>query len=258
MRKLFERALAKAEASTAPDSEQKIFAEIFGEQQYQREVMRLRHRSLLTRIKEWSHGSPTFTSSSPTRNTLDAKDGTPDEFGLGLDYAGLIFHSTGVAEDDAAWVVFNATKKTKAQSNASNLASQIPLDISTTQPPFRATAQDHTSTLPVHTPWTAVPLYTRTSTHIIPALIHHTAPQNGLWATQRSNWNRMWFVKHARELNRASAKEPFAALAVVRWEGWEMAWWASISRRGGVQAGEEWKDWKDVCGRVEGGVFGEG
>ncbi|KAK3674042.1 hypothetical protein LTR78_006245 [Recurvomyces mirabilis] len=111
LRKMFQRAWDKVQAtkdqmdwdngSHGSDfmyhgSDQSIFNEILGEQEFQREVMRRRHRSQSDRIKGIG-GVPKATHIEGTlirdplkpdftHETIEHKDGKPDEFGIGLDY----------------------------------------------------------------------------------------------------------------------------------------------------------------------------
>lgn len=83
-------------------SDQAIFSIIFGEQEYQREVMRIRHRSAWQKVFSWLSGNgvdgkPTRTvwegtvvdnvlNPSFTHEIVQPLSGHPLEYGIGLDY----------------------------------------------------------------------------------------------------------------------------------------------------------------------------
>lgn len=86
-------------------SDQSVFNIIFGEQEFQREIMRRRHRTaddeakgiakdpLPTRIEGTLVDDP--INPSFTHEPMEAKDGKPDEYGIGLDYFSELGQQTG-------------------------------------------------------------------------------------------------------------------------------------------------------------------
>ena len=86
-------------------SDQSIFNQILGEQEFQREVMRRRHRTpddVAKGIAEdplptWIEGTLVDDPINPsfTHEPMEAKEGRPDEFGTGLDYFSELGQQTG-------------------------------------------------------------------------------------------------------------------------------------------------------------------
>ena len=275
LKALFTRAMAKAEKDKNFGSDQKIFSEIFGDQEFQREVMRLRSRSFFTRVSEFLTGRKSIVDDDGTRNLREHKPGRQDEFGVGLDYASLLGHPTVFAEEDAAWITHADGLAIARASSDANIVdppirvSTLAADISSSQPPFRPavlpppppSSNSSTPPLPSEKEWPDIPLYTNLWTAVVPALIHHNAHRDGLKKLRWTWWNRTWFFDHARTLYRANAAGPVGPVAVVRDEesGVEQGWWSPIADKGGAKTDKgEWVAWEEVCGEEEGEVFRDG
>ncbi|EOA83018.1 hypothetical protein ACJQWK_04900 [Exserohilum turcicum] len=264
LKKLFGRALQKADEDPNFGSDQKIFSGIFGEQEVMREAVRLRHGSYLQRLKEWMAGRKSIFGEGTVRHLGEQKTGETYEFGIGLDYASLIGHPTVFAEDDAAWITHNNAAGIADASAALNVTA-LPIrvqtlaeDISSSQPPFRPAVLAPDAHFDMTTSWTDVPLYTNMWTAVVPGLIHHNAHRDGMKKLRKTWWDRPWFFSHARRLYESHVKGPVAPVAVVRDEemGTEQAWWSPIADKGGAKSDKgEWLGWGELCGTFESEIF---
>ncbi|CAG5145248.1 uncharacterized protein ALTATR162_LOCUS1680 [Alternaria atra] len=261
MKALFERAMEKAEKDRNFGSDQKIFSEIFGDQEFQREVMRQRHRSVFQKVGDWSTGRKSILNPQSERRMREHKQGKPDEFGIGLDYASLLGHPTVFAEEDSAWVTYNDPKSIAQASAELNIAPvrvhDLAQDITDSQPPFRPAVVAPGSIFPGDKTWRDVPLYTNMWTSVVPGLIHHNAHRDGLKSLRVSVWDRMWYFNYSRKLYESNAAGSVGPVAVVHDdEGREQAWWSPIADKGGAKSDKnEWLPWDDICKEFEGEVF---
>lgn len=105
MRKMMRRATEKLETSNHQGSDQYIFNEIFGTQQYHRELMRLKNRGLVRRFtdslqKLLGSYTPSIADPHPTHVPPVLIPGQRVEYGIGIDYEISISHSAVMAEWD--------------------------------------------------------------------------------------------------------------------------------------------------------------
>ncbi|CAI6342219.1 unnamed protein product [Periconia digitata] len=256
MRALFERALELAQRDPNFGSDQKILSQIFGEQEYQREVIRSRHRTSWQRLTDWSNGRTSFLDTQPTREHLP---GRTAEFGIGLDYASLIGHPTVFAEEDAEWLSHSDGKHVAHVSKDLGVepprVGALAEDIAESRPPFRFVAP--TTKLAFNTSWSDVPLYTNVWTSVVPGLIHHNAHRDGLKKLRVTVWDRMWYFKDLRSLYDSANASPNGPIAVVDDEkGREQAWWPPFKEKGGAMSDAgEWLPWEDLCAEFDKEVF---
>jgi len=265
MRKMFRRAQEKVDAvkdhsdwdngSGTADfmyhgSDQSIFNSMLGEQEFQREVMRRRHRTTSDKLRgvgkapkpTWIEGTLVEDPLNPsfTHEPWEAKAGKPDEFGMGLDYFSELGQQTANAERDGRWVVYNGnvTRQTRARHMydcPSRVTPTLPADISTSRPPYgkAGTNQSHDALVPI-AGWRDVPLYTNVCLDTIPVMIHH----NGDKAARERNWRELWLQPHARALLR-NVTDPNGE--------------SSRGKKGGTQVGamdgSSFLTWKELCPR---------
>ncbi|KAI4705454.1 hypothetical protein J4E81_000336 [Alternaria sp. BMP 2799] len=261
MKALFERAMEKADKDRNFGSDQKIFSEIFGDQEFQREVMRQRHRGFFQKTGDWLTGRKSILSPQSERHLREHRAGKPDEFGIGLDYASLLGHPTVFAEEDSAWVTHGDPKSIAQASAELNVAPvrvhDLVQDITESQPPFRPAVVAPGAKFPDEKSWNDVPLYTNMWTSVVPGLIHHNAHRDGLKSLRVSVWDRMWYFNHTRKLYESNAMGPVAPVAVVHDDaGVEQAWWSPIAEKGGAKSDkDEWLPFNDLCKDFEKEVF---
>ena len=185
VRALFERAAQKAQdIGTARDGddngsgssknvynhdEQAIFNMIFGEQEYQREVMRLRHmswiRNPMSKMQQLLGKHPSDTDEllegHPVGNILDPPwshvevphmPGKPLEFGIFLDYWSQLAFATANAERNGAWLNFSELLEPQIQHTGRwdckpHLEPTLPLDIVSQPLPFRSLSNDSSNSI---------------------------------------------------------------------------------------------------------------
>ncbi|KAL6808445.1 hypothetical protein V8C40DRAFT_156018 [Trichoderma camerunense] len=208
-------------------SDQSIFVEMFGEQEYYREVMRRHHRTrvdeMLDRVVPGRAGSrppPTVVQQVPVLDRLEPafthqqynKTHLPDkpyEFGIALDYWSLLGHQTSNAVTDARYIrhslpvkqqmgktgKFDCVPKTEMMSLPNDLPSDKPL------PWMRGMMPDM---------WATMPLYTEICIGTVPVMIHH----NSVEKYQRERqWSQTWWYRRAKPLFEERRKEGIAQLA---------------------------------------------
>lgn len=223
MRRMFERAQEKVDAikdhidwdngSHGSDfmyhgSDQSVFNTILGEQEFQREVMRRRHRTQADKVR--GIGKPpkaTYLEGTLIRDPLNpdfthepanAKPGRPDEFGIGLDYFSELGQQTVNAEEDARWIRYDGdigeqtTRDRHLFDCPSRVTRDLPQDIRDSRAPNAMLPSDGKLT----SRWDQVPLYTNLCMDNIPVMIHH----NGDKAAREYAWPNLWLQPHARRL----------------------------------------------------------
>lgn len=260
MRALFKRALKLAEKDPNFGSDQKILSQIFGEQEIQREVMRLRHRPLKQQLNEWWDGTQNMLSPKPGRKRPKHLRGQPNEFGIGLDYASEIGHPTVFAEEDSEWITHSDAESIKNHSSRLGVdpprVQTLAIDIGASQPPFQAVTP--TAALPKNKSWVDIPLYTNMWTSVVPGLIHHNAHRDGLKKLRQTVWDQMWYFKDLRTLYNSTELSPGGAIAVVNnADGEKQAWWSPVEKKGGAMSDkdDEWLPWADLCAEYDEEIF---
>jgi hypothetical protein len=252
MRKLYSHAQKRCTGQAYRGSSRDLLAVIFGEQEYQREIMRKRHLSsdwwrmaqLLERL-----GIPTepMLDSKPGRKQLKLLDGESREFGIGLDYEGVLgYGDSSVTEHESDWLIHNSSRSIAAISKVHHIKqphvrpSTLPRKLLHSTPPF----PNLHITLPKYASWLDVPLYTNLYSASIPV-----AAQNAV------EWTKMWWQPHMRYFLHAHTEEdsPLIAEAAGR------RWWSPVRERGGVNIENMgWVPWEQLCAgeKVEQELFG--
>ena len=239
LRAIFERALVKATADSNIGSDQGVFASIFGEQEYQREV----HRA--EKLTWWqrtflSDPRDEVTKDHPTHHRMGPAGNEPFEFGIGLDYRSELSQPTVFSEDDLEWRV---SKHSQGRLSEDIVASSVPF----------WTFDGRMST---EADWDEVPLYTNTYTDISPVAIHHNAHRDGLKSRIQTFWNETWYFPHLREMLEARAAAPREPAAILDLADRTEVWWGPIDERGGIRVDGlplpgDWLSWGEVCGTTE-------
>lgn len=261
MRRFYELAMERFRENANFGSDQSIFARIFGEQQYQREIIRLRYQ---TRWQKWKslyeqhlygNRQASILDPHPTRNKMEPAAGAPYEYNVGLDYTSSLGQSTVFAEYDGEWIVFNDTATIVQAYEALNISSpgayEINEDVASSLPPFYTLSRLNID-LPSERTWQDVKLYTNLYTGITPVMIHHNAHRDNLKTQREVVWDRMWFHPYVRQLLNARTHEPYLPIAVTGEKGQEKAWWGSTEKQMyglGAQpdyAASDWLHWDDL------------
>lgn len=270
VRAIFERAAEKALVSTNFGSDQGIFAEIFGEQEYQRELIRAQNLSRLQRIflalKRVTVGLSELddvTSPHPTHHGMNpaTPGGRNYEFHIGLDYGGELSQPTVFSENDLAWLKHKDINDIRDKSTMAGMEGKVrvkglPGDVAASTPPFWASDVASAANLPTSQTWEDMAVYTNLWTGTTPVAIHHNAHHDGLKTRIQTFWNETWYFPHLRELLHASARDIRAPVAVLENSGVQHEWWDPTDERGGarVEIGSlpgDWIGWQDMCGTTE-------
>lgn len=237
MRKMFARAWDKVQATTDHmdfdngsggsdfmyhGSDQSIFNDMLGEQEFQREVMRRRHLSLADKARgrgkapkqTYIEGTLVDDPLNPSfhHQVMEHKDGKPDEFSMGLDYFSELGQQTVNAEDDARYITYSGDIEEQTSSNRhpfdcpSRVTGVLPADILNGSPMLDDKPAE----------WRDQPLYTNMCLNVIPAMMHHNGDKNA----REYAWQGMWVQPHARNAVANMEGTPAAHIA----GGADMSW----------------------------------
>lgn len=231
MRAVFARASAKAAIDVGFGSDQGVFAEIFGEQEFQRHCIAKRYRTgwiswVQQKLGLWKDVTEPVLAEQEGRAIMECaavNDTQTWEFGLGLDYDMTLSQPTVFSEYDTAWLRRGDAETTVAAASSLGLAEKItsprvsttlPVDIEHSRMPF----EEMSLMLPhyykeadipfPHTSWNQVPLFTNLYTGVSPVAIHHNAHRNGLKGRIDTHWNETWFQPYLRMLMDSRLLEP--------------------------------------------------
>ena len=277
VRAIYEYAVQKVEEEDrGMIGDQFVFAEIFGEQEYQRETLRQASKD---GFMEWLSNafgvSDSPLASNKTINPVSVVPGRNYEFSLGLDYGSALFQTMTHSLNDVEFIRYNdSSVLDDIQEKHPSLRSipfNLPADLYRAEDPFwYASPGNHSNdpidgillpfspkldTIELEPTWEEVPLATNVFVPSIPTLIHI----NGDKSLLSDWWSSMWFHPYARALLRRyvrSSQGPTAAEAAA--EG-GLSWWDTRGGRGGVWTDREtWISWGEVCKKTEDEVFADG
>lgn len=263
VRAVYERALQKVEEDDRGTiGDQFVFAEIFGEQEVQRQATRRTSQHPGSRWLDWLSNAlgTSDTFNGTLMNNMTVVRGQRYEFGLGLDYESQLFQTMTHSASDVEFLSYNDTALLdshvyEAHPQASTHLLRLPADIRHASPPggkstpgtdkpdggLTGTNSD-LLTLPSDSTWHTLPLATNIHVPSIPTLLHY----NGDKSLLETWWPHMWFQPYARSLLRLHMDAPAA-------DGWD-----SRGGKGGVWTdGETWLEWGDVCTGTEEEVFAD-
>ncbi|KAL9112046.1 MAG: hypothetical protein Q9227_003666 [Pyrenula ochraceoflavens] len=275
VRRIMERASQKASVSTNFGSDQGIFAEIFGEQEYQRQVARLRHMSWLQRMRK-NIASKMFGPSEqdnitlphPTHHRMSQEllEEKNYEFHMGLDHRSELSQPTVFSENDLAWIKHTDQEDIREKSSLVGIddpsLNKLSPEIAGSTPPFWILGDvDSATRLPKDSRWDQMPLYANMWTGFIPAAVHHNAHHDGLKERIRTFWNETWYFPYLRDLLQVRLAEIRSPVAVVPTpsDGSKVVqkeWWDPTDERGGarIETGVlpgDWLTWQQLCGSNE-------
>lgn len=240
---------------------QRIFNDIFGEQEYQRKVISARHsrlKGLSSWIRSQRQKEKGFAPDS-SYLTMDFYRGKPLEFGIGVDYSGLISHTSAYIEEDFAWVRYNSTDDIKNASQQIQIKrpriTSLPLDLEAARPPYFA-FNNFDLQLPNET-WSEVPLMTNIRSGIVPAIIYDDGDRRNRSSRRDEWWHKMWFQPQLRRLidvNILPSRRPVAVDAIHP-DGGTVWFDREVERRGARTESGDWVPWEDVCNNNDADVF---
>ena len=265
VRAIYERALEKVEQGLGAVGDQFVFAEILGEQEYQRHTdnpgMGTPWFSHAFDIFRYFSGPP---ASAKSVKNITLAPGRRYDFAIGLDYMSSLFQTMTHSAEDVAFLTF------ASENNKSTTQSPItvPQDIISARPPFPI--NDTSTTLaasrlvpfsasldilppPGQNSWLNYPLGTNLHSISVPTILHI----NGDKSLLDSWWPSLWFQPHARALLRQYIRTPQPFIWGTM-NGEERAW-DKRGGRGGVWTPKgSWLEWGNICEGVEENVFADG
>ena len=269
--------------------DQLVFAEIFGEQEYQRETQRIAAQGTASRWMDWlsntlgTQESP--LSANVTINNMTVKPGQRYEYSIGLDYESRLFQTMTHSASDIEFLNYSQpsaiTTILKAHPYLHNHPLFLPSDLQAAENPLTyASPGDHSAerdarkkslllpyspnldTLPANSldvaqpSWLNIPLATNINSATIPTLLHI----NGDKSLLDSWWPRLWYHPYLRALLRRFIRSTQTLTAADAAAKGGLDWWDTRGGRGGVwTANGDWMSWSDVClAGTEGEVFRDG
>jgi hypothetical protein len=267
LKKLYAHALEVLESHNQTGTVQSTFSQIFGEQEYQREIIRERNRpgATINFKKLFGFEAPGILDlHPPSTQQMSTTNGTSLEYGIGLDYESLLSQSTISVGRDSQWLVHSDTSQTSKAGKDLKVTgtpkTALPGDILRTPSPFwsRSGAVDGFPRVG----WEGVPLYTNLWTGNIPATLHRSEESEQAKAFWASGWTGLWYHKYARHMMNAYGMEPYHAFAVTREKGQaEVAWWPRYEQKWQIKSDsrvKEFVEWSDLCQGFEGEIFEDG
>lgn len=293
VRAIYKYAVDKVEEkSRGLIGDQFVFAEIFGEQEFQRETVRRASQGTPDRYYHWfanKLGYPDSPlSANITINNMTTIPGQHYEYGIGLDYGSDLFQTMTHSAADIKFITYNSSTYLAsiqaAHPSLHGLPFFLPLDLQTAKKPFHYVSPGYNFTrdadieheksflLPYsenldHLPgqsddpadleptWRTIPLATNIYAISIPPILH----VNGDKSILESWWPSLWFHPYARALLRRYVRSTQTLAAAEAAAKGGQTWWDSRGGRGGVWTDNaNWMEWGDVCKGTEDKVFGDG
>lgn len=248
MRRIFERANERMKECLAGDmegtkwvrqnchkgSDQSFFNDMFGWQEFHRELMRRHHRTgwerFFDRVMPWRNGAPPgphviedavvvddpIDPSFPHQPMPDAEyhaDQT-HELGITVDYFSELSHQTSNALHDTAFVKHNAPLRpqTKHPAHGQGIMcsphAPMPNDLLDDSGGLELFGKDQRPR------WEQLPLYSEVCAGTVPIAVHHN------WVNKdpiKTLWPEMWWTGRAKML--LDARRNRAAVGVRKWVG---------------------------------------
>lgn len=217
-------------------SDQSIFVEMFGEQEFQREVMRRHHRrflydGIMDALFPGRPGSkppPTQIMSTPILDMLNPEFShqvkepkyskeNPFELGMAIDYWSLLGHQTSNAIEDTRYIRYD--KPINDQIGKLNRfdcvpKTKFPPELDRVSPPFAdQKALD----------WKTAPLYTEFCVGSVPVMIHHNSVDKG---QRERQWEKTWWHGQSRNMweMRNASGTGFLSSGIPTDRGTVMSW----------------------------------
>lgn len=297
VRAIYENAVQKVEQKGRGEiGDQFVFAEIFGEQEFQRETIRRSSQSTGGRFYDWLSNT-LGTSDSPlsaniTIHNMTTVAGQRYEYSIGLDYESRLFQTMTHSADDLEFIVYNSSAFLSsiqaAHPSLHGLPFFLPTDIQKLKPPFSFASPGDPATnlqesknsflLPYspnldHLPGQSgdlddldseqdqAPTWRTTplATNIYAASIPPLLHINGDKSLLDTWWPKLWHHPYSRALLRAFIRSTQGKTAAEAAARGGQTWWDSRGGRGGVWTDRgEWLAWGEVCKGREEDVFADG
>ena len=274
LRALFGRATEKVERYGRGElGDQFVFSEIFGEQEYVRETIRVSRQSAGGR---WLTGLSNAlglskTSSSITMNNLTVIHGQRYEYALGLDYESQLFQTLTHSHGDIDFLYYNDTHTLAHVQEQHHIPAAhplfLPLDIQRATPPLAArlpvrteasgtlAATPYLDSISTNLSWSSIPLATNAHVPSIPTLLHFNGDKSYLstW------WTKMWYQPESRALLRRYMRSSRGSVAAHVTAAGGNGRWETRGGRGGVWTDTaQWFEWDEICKGYEDELFMDG
>ncbi|KAL9595531.1 MAG: hypothetical protein Q9219_006388 [cf. Caloplaca sp. 3 TL-2023] len=280
VRAMYEIAVGKVEKENRGTiGDQFVFAEIFGEQEYQRESYRQSTQGTGGRWYEWLSnalgGSDPPVLANQTIHNMTVVPGRRYELGIGLDYESRMFQTMTHSANDVAFITYNDSAAfsdiLERHPNLKAGPFGLPSDLQMVRGPLWYSSpgnhsldptdglllphSDKLDVLPERLDWFEVPLATNLYSPSIPALLHINGDKSPLhdW------WPSMWYHPYGRALIRRYIRSTQTRKAALAAAAGGQTWWDTRGGRGGVWTDNKtWMSWGEVCRKTEEEVFGDG
>ncbi|KAL9016915.1 MAG: hypothetical protein Q9185_005737 [Variospora sp. 1 TL-2023] len=280
VRAIYEVAVRKVEEENRGTiGDQFVFAEIFGEQEYQRETQRQSTQGAGGRWYEWL-STALGTSDSPlaanqTIKNMTVAAGRRYEFGIGLDYESKMFQTMTHSANDLEFITYNDSALIPSiiekHPHLKSTPFALPIDIQKAHGPFWYSSpgnhslepknslllphSDYLDDLPERIDWYDAPLATNLYSPSVPALLHI----NGDKSLLNDWWPSMWYHPYSRALVRRYIRSTQTRKAAQAAAAGGQTWWDMRGGRGGVWTDNAvWMSWGEVCKGTEVEVFQDG
>ena len=240
-------------------SDQSVFANMYGRQEWAREKLRIKHARPGTKPHtSLLYGSlvddaldPSFTHE---QFNPDLSAGNPYEFGMYLDFWSDFGHQTINSEWDAQWIAYDGRTPAEAQLSGGRMAFDCPARVPGALPedillstlavePRRKRSLDEAEDEPsASSPWLERKLYTHVCTSRIPVFRHMNGPKEH----REWDWPSIWYQGQARQMLGDLRELLQDAPAKETWEAFKAD--PGLDVAGGV-----WTDegaalgWDDLC-----------
>ncbi|KAK3190791.1 hypothetical protein K4F52_003107 [Lecanicillium sp. MT-2017a] len=190
-------------------SDQSIFVEMFGTQEFQREAMRRQHRTWLDKFLDkfisgragsepplaYAMGVPVKDRLNPDfaheANDTSYQPGKPFEMGIAIDYWSLLGHQSANAHEDGRYIRYNESIDSQIGERGRFECpgkAILPADLPAGQISLIPTEPNT---------WDSMPLYTEVCVAKVPVMIHHNS-----WFKDRreQQWDSTWWHGRSRAL----------------------------------------------------------
>ncbi|KAL3496803.1 hypothetical protein BJX62DRAFT_63368 [Aspergillus germanicus] len=275
---IYAQVLRFVEEHRAVDGDYLALTQMYGRQEYVRELERLRTASgLRETLNRWIGISE---ATNITKVNPRLQSGQRYEYGIGVDFESRLFFNAVNAKQDVEWLRYNNVTKTSTAQMEHRVPREsrllLPDDISEKKlgnpfkqpkfdkeeyinPPWNDTL-DH---LPANRTWNNIPLLTNVHSAEVPVLVHMNMKEKG--TIRDTWWSKMWYFPWGRALLRKyiRAQTGFDAAQQALLGGQNS--WDKRGGAGGIWTDKgEWIDYPEVCAGFERdlfdddlGVFGE-
>jgi hypothetical protein len=269
---IYAQVLRFVEEHRAVEGDYLALTQMYGRQEYVRELERRRTSSGFKELLyRWIGISE---ASNITRVSPHLEPGQRYEYGIGLDFESRLFFNAIQSKQDVEWLRYNNVSKTSSAQMEHRVPREhrllLPDDVSErtlgnpfTQPkfskneyinpPWNATLDK----LPSNHSWHSIPLLTNVHSAEVPVLVHMNMKDKP--TTRDAWWSKMWYFPWARALLRKyiRAQTGFDAAQHALLGG--LNWWDLRGGAGGVWTDKgEWIDYPEVCSGFERDLFADG